>query len=146
MHFFNSLRAFLKAGFIGTILLLAVSGISFGAAATLEVLVEGLEEEARKNVDLAIAPPEGILSNDQVNEPLLALFLKGISPKVREALEPFGFYHSREETSIERQPDRILLHVKVDPGPPVRVALLAIGLQGPGAEDEKLKKPLPNSR
>ncbi len=142
MHFLISSRTFLKAGFICIILLLAVSGVSSAAVAKFEILVEGLEEEARKNVDLALAPPEGILSNDQVNEPLLALFLKEISPKVREALEPFGFYHSREETSIERQPDRILLHVKVDPGPPVRVASLTIGLQGPGAEDEKLKEAL----
>jgi translocation and assembly module TamA len=143
MHFFNSLRAFLQAGFIGTILLLAVSGVSFGAATTFEVGVEGLEGEARINVEIALSPPEGILDEDQVDELLLALFQKETPQKVREALEPFGFYHARVETSIERHPDRIFLQVMVDPGPPVRVASLTLGLQGLGAEDEKLKEALP---
>jgi len=142
MHFFNSLRAFLLAGFIGTILLLAVSGVSFGAATTLEVGVEGLEGEARINVEIALSQPEGILDKDQVDELLLALFQKETPQKVRKALEPFGFYHSRVETSIERHPDRIFLQVMVDPGPPVRVASLTLGLQGLGAEDEKLKEAL----
>ena len=105
--------------------------------------MEGLEGEARQNVELALSPPEGILNKDQVNEPLLALFLKEIPQKVREALEPFGYYHARVETSTERPTDRLLLHVKVDPGPPVRVAFLKFDLQGPGAEDEKLKEALP---
>jgi translocation and assembly module TamA len=143
MHFLKSSRAFLKAGFICTIVLLAVSGVSFGAAATLEVVVEGLEGAARKNVELALSPPEGILDKDQADELLLALFQKETPQKVREALEPFGFYHSRVETSIERHPDRILLHIKVDPGAPVRVAFIKIEIQGPGAEDEKLKEALP---
>ena len=115
-----------------------------GAQASLkfEVLVEGLEEEARKNVELALSPPEGILENDQVDELLLALFHKEIPLKVREALEPFGYYQARVETSTDRQPDRLRLNVRVDPGPPVRVASVNIGLQGPGAEDEKLKEAL----
>ena len=142
MYFCKPLRAFLKTGFVCTILLLFISGVSFGAAAKLEVLVEGLEEAARINVELALAPPEGILNNDQVDEPLLALFLKEISPRVREALEPFGYYHAKVETSTERPTDRLLLRVKVDPGAPVRLALIKIELQGPGAEDEKLKEAL----
>jgi translocation and assembly module TamA len=142
MHFFISLRAFLKASLLGTILLLVVSGASAGTVAKLEVLVEGLEEAARLNVELALAPPEGILSNGQVNERLLTLFLKEIAPKVREALEPFGYYHARVETSTERPADRMLLRVKVDPGAPVRVTFSKIELQGPGAEDEKLKEAL----
>ena len=142
MHFFKSLRAFLRAGLICTILLFAVSGISSGAPAKLEVLVEGLEEEARLNVELALAPPEGILNKDQVNEPLLALFLKEIPPKVREALEPFGYYHAKWKPPLKGRRTGCSLHVKVDPGAPVRVAFLKIELQGPGAEDEKLKEAL----
>jgi hypothetical protein len=57
MHFLRSLSAFLQAGLFCTILLLALSGVSSGAAAALKVRVEGLEEEARKNVELALAPP-----------------------------------------------------------------------------------------
>ena len=142
MPFFRSISACLRAVLICTILLFAVSGISSGAPAKLEVLVEGLEEVARLNVELALTPPEGILNNDQVNEPLLALFLKEIPPKVREALEPFGYYHAKVETFTERPTDRLLLHIKVDPGNPVRVAFIKIELQGPGAEDEKLKEAL----
>ena len=142
MYFLKPLRAFLQAGVLGLILLLAVSGVSSGSATKLEVLVEGLGEEARMNVELALAPPEGILNNDQVDEPLLALFLKEISPRVREALEPFGYYNAKVETSTERPTDRLLLRVKVDPGAPVRLALIKIELQGLGAEDEKLKEAL----
>jgi translocation and assembly module TamA len=143
MHFLKSFSAFLKAGFVCTILFLAVSGVSFAAAATLAVVVVGLEGEARKNVELALSPPGGILDRDQVDELLLALFQKEVPPKVRVALEPFGYYHPLVETAIERSPDKVVLQVNVEPGPPVRVKAIRIDLRGPGSEMDKLRENIP---
>ncbi len=143
MHFFKSFNAFLKAGFICTIITLAVSGVSSGAAPTLAVVVEGLEGESQKNVERALSLPEGILDKDRVDEPLLALFQKDVPLKVREALKPFGFYHPRVETAIKRSSDKLVLRVHVEPGPPVRVQALRIELQGPGSEMDKLRKNIP---
>jgi translocation and assembly module TamA len=143
MHLFIYSKAFLQTGILFTILLLAVPGVSSGAMATLTVVVNGLEGESRKNVELALSPPGGILDKDQVDELLLALFQKEVPPKVREALEPFGYYHPRVETAIERSPDKVVLQVNVEPGPPVRVKALRIDLQGPGSEMDKLRENIP---
>jgi translocation and assembly module TamA len=142
MHFF-SFRAFLKAGFIGTVLLLATSGLSSGAATTLAVVVEGLEGEARQNVETALSLPEGLVKEDRVDELLLARFQEEAPQKVREALEPFGYYHPQLTLTTEHQADQLRLLVRVDPGPPLRVASVQVDVHGPGSEDRKFKDSLP---
>lgn len=125
------------------ILILPVSGVAAPSSLKFEVVVEGLEKELRINVELALFPPEGILDKDRVDELLLALFLKEVPRKVREALEPFGYYHSLVEISTKRSPDKLILQVKVEPGPPVRVIAVKIDLQGPESEMDPLRKALP---
>jgi translocation and assembly module TamA len=108
-----------------------------------EVVVKGLEGDALKNVELALTPPEGMIKENEVDELLLALFEKQAPQKVREALEPFGYYQAQIQTSMERPPGRIQLFVRIDPGEPVRISSITIDLKGPGAQDEKLRKGLP---
>ena len=57
------------------------------------------------------------------------------------ALRPFGYYQARVEPTLERDEaaDAWTLTLTVDPGPPLRVAEVAVQVTGPGAEDPQLR-------
>ena len=142
MNWFGFLKAPFKAGFCTVLFLLIISGASAKAAAPVELVVEGLEGEARQNVQTALTLPEGLAKEGEVDDLLLAGFQKEIPQTVREALEPFGYYHPRVEVAAERLPEQLRLRIKVDPGPPIRVKSLQVTLQGPGSGDQKLNEAL----
>lgn len=130
-------------GFLILVLLsLSWTGAAALAAPKLEMQVEGLPLEARANVEKALSLPEP-LEKEPLDELLLDLFQREIPQKVREALEPFGFYHSRVETVVEREPERTLLRVKIDPGTPLRIVSLDVELLGPGSREERIRGDLP---
>ena len=110
------------------------------AAQTVEVLVEGLEGETLKNVQGELALPPGLVRDGQVDPAWLKRFEQQAPERVRRGLEPFGYYHPRITVSIETpQEDLFRLHVKVEPGDPVRVASVKVEIRGPGSGEEKLK-------
>jgi translocation and assembly module TamA len=143
MHCIGFSKALFKAGFCTAIFLLIISGGSAKAAAPFELVVEGVEGEARQNVETALSPPEGLSREGEVDDLLLARFQEEIPQTVREALEPFGYYHPRVQIATERLPEQLRLRITVDPGPPIRVESVQVTLRGPGSEDPKLKEDLP---
>lgn len=142
MNWFGFLKAPFKAGFCTAIFLLIISGASAKTAAPVELVVEGLEGEARQNVQTALTLAEGLSTEGGVDDLLLAGFQKEIPQTVRDALEPFGYYHPQVEVATERLPEQLRLRITVDPGPPIRVESLQVTLQGPGSEDQKLNEDL----
>lgn len=135
-----------RPGLIPIILILFL-GLSIAQAqeegVPFEVIVKGLEGDALKNVALALTPPEGMIKGNEVDRLLLALFEQEAPPKIREALEPFGYYQAQIQTSLERPANRWRLLVTINPGRPIRISSLKIDLKGPGARDEKLRRGLP---
>ncbi len=107
---------------------------------TFEAAVEGLEGEVLKNVQLALSPPEGMIKGDQVDEFLLVLFEKEAVQKIQEALKPYGYYQAQVTASIDRSPGRLRLSAKVKPGAPVLISTVRIQINGPGAQEEKLRE------
>lgn len=103
-------------------------------------MVEGLEGEVQKNVQAALSPPEGMIKGDQVDEILLVLFEKEVPRKVREALQPFGYYQPQIRSSIQRSPGHLRLLVQIRPGEPVRISSVRIQAIGPGAHEEKIQE------
>jgi translocation and assembly module TamA len=109
----------------------------------LEIVVQGVEGEVRKNIESSLALPEGIVQGQKVDEALLNFFIREIPKNVTEALEPYGFYNSRVQTGLERQPGLLKLTVQVQPGEPVRITALQFSIQGPGAQDNQFRKNIP---
>jgi translocation and assembly module TamA len=105
-----------------------------------EAVIEGLSQEPRKNVELALLPPEGMTRDGQIDELLLALFEKEAPEKIRKALEPFGYYHPRIDISTQKTPDWVRFSARIDPGEPVRVSRVELQITGPGAGEETLLK------
>jgi translocation and assembly module TamA len=107
------------------------------------IVVKGVEGDLLKNVELALGLPEGLVKETGGDEHLLGLFLKDVPQKVREALEPFGYYHGEIQTAMDRAEDRFRLVVTINPNQPVRISTLKWTIQGPGMENERFRKGLP---
>lgn len=112
------------------------------AQETVEIKVEGLEDEPRDNVEAILRLPPGIVQpNGTVSLPLLELFEQDAPERVRQALEPFGFYESRTETDLRKvSEDKYVLVVHVDEGKPVLVENVRVDIEGPGGQEEALTR------
>ena len=109
------------------------------AAEPVEVVISGIEGDALENVRAALTPPSGLVANGAINLPWLELFAADAPEKVREALEPFGYYDSRSETSLRKNNDtEYSLRVTVYPGSPVKITEMSVRVRGPGAEEEAI--------
>jgi translocation and assembly module TamA len=111
------------------------------AVEPVEVVVEGIEGDALKNVREALALPYGLVREGGVDRQWLERFRQQTGETVRMAMEPFGYYNARISAEIEAAADGAYrLRVNVEPGEPVRITEVALSLQGPGAEEAPLKE------
>lgn len=123
------------------VLLLAalVAAAPLSAAESLQVVVEGIEDEALANLKAALAPPPGLVRDGKLDRQWLARFARQVPRLAAEALKPFGYYHAQIEARLEDlDEERSRLTVAVQPGEPVRVTALAVTATGPGAGDPGL--------
>ena len=129
-----------KAILLAALLLLGW-GAPLHAAEPVEVVVEGVEEEALANVEAVLALPYGLVREGTVDRDWLERFAGQAEAKVRGALEPFGYYNARVRTRLE-QPGKgeYRLVVTVEPGEPVQVTEAEVAVRGPGAGEEPLKE------
>ncbi len=106
----------------------------------VRVHIEGVSGRELDNVRIALALPEGLVSGGVVNEKWLEHFEKQVPGKAAMALEPFGYYGAKVSVSSGIAGDGTYeLNVVIDPGEPVRVAEVAVGIQGAGKNESKLE-------
>lgn len=133
-------------GFCTALLLLFGLALLFlprvvSAADPVEIVISGVEDELQENVQAALTVPSGLVKDDVVNLPWLELFREDIPQKVREALEPFGYYEAKVNTILQNPAENeYLLLVDVTPGRPVTIQEVTVLLRGPGAEENALKR------
>jgi len=138
---------------VSFLLILGTPILIFGAKAqaqtpaeaqeSLQIIVEGLEGEELKNVQATLAPPPGLVREGKVDQLWLERFQAQTPDRVRQALEPFGYYHPRIDISLETPGVGIYrLHVKVERGEPVRIKSLKVLVQGPGLAERRLREQL----
>jgi translocation and assembly module TamA len=106
-------------------------------AAEVEVQVEGVSGTIRDTVLANLS-----LERER-DHPLLDSFrierLHQRAPdEIRNALRPFGYYTPLIQSQLRREEARWIARYVVDPGQPVRVAQVAITIEGPGADDPVL--------
>lgn len=112
------------------------------AADTIQIKIEGLEGKPRENVEAILrSPPGAVQSDGTVNLPLLRHFEQNAPERVREALEPFGYYESKTETHLRKaEEDSYELNIRVIPGEPVLVNSVRVGVEGPGKQEVALAR------
>ena len=131
--------------------LLAVLLLAPAPALALElraVVVEGLEdEEMRDNVDDALSLQRlNPNRRKSLSESRLSYLLRRTPREAREALEPFGYYDPKVETSVQRDGDAITVVVTVAAGDPVRVRGRELSLTGAAQDDTALMRRLERFR
>ncbi len=109
-------------------------------AEPLKVVVEGLEGEALKNAQATLTLPSGLIQDGVMNQPLREIFERRIPEKIRQALEPLGYFSPQTKVTTDKTPEgQEILRVAVVPGEPVRVSRVDIKLQGPGGKEKALR-------
>jgi translocation and assembly module TamA len=109
-------------------------------AEPVQVLVEGVEGEALENVQASLALPPGLVRNGTVDRFWLQRFQRQIPGKVRQALEPFGYYDAQVSSGLEVTADKNYhFNVNIEPGEPVRIEEVYVGIVGPGANRKVLQ-------
>ena len=106
---------------------------------SVRVRVEGLSGRELDNVEATLAVPSGLVRDGVVDQFWLRRFLRQAPEKVREALEPFGYY--RPDVKVTQEgPDQGTYRVRVEvvPGEPVRVRTVDVRLDGPGSHEAAL--------
>jgi translocation and assembly module TamA len=107
----------------------------------VEIVIIGIEDELLNNVQAALTLPSGLVKDDAVNLPWLELFQEDIPQKVREALEPFGYYNAKVGTILQKPAENAYkILVGVFPGTPVRVTEVNVRVVGPGANEQALQR------
>jgi translocation and assembly module TamA len=109
------------------------------AAQPVEIVVEGIEGDARKNVLEALVLPYGLVKDGTVDRLWLERFVRQAQQNVVAALEPFGYYSARVTINIETpKADQYRLRVKVEAGKPVIVSDVSVSVTGRGASESSL--------
>ncbi len=119
----------------GGLALLAVLATPAMGGVPLQVLVEGVDGEARENV-LGYLGIEQNRTQEGLTEAQIQLLHRRAGDEIRAALEPFGFYRAEVEAALERLPDGSwIARYTVDPGEPVHYGTVAIVLEGDANAD-----------
>lgn len=108
------------------------------ARATLaEVRIEGVEGAIEENIR-AYLSVTGVLDDDTVPDSQIAYLHGQAVEEIEAALKPFGYYRPEIQATIQKLDSGWIVRYVIDPGPPVKITELNIGLTGAGSNDETL--------
>jgi translocation and assembly module TamA len=123
------------------ILLLLPLASPVGAKEPVEVVIKGVEDEVRKNVETALMVPEALTAEGEVNRFWVERFIRQVPENVRAAMEPFGYYNASVSTRLETLGQNLYrLTVEIKPGKAVRIEKIRVALEGAGSSQEALTK------
>ena len=124
--------------FLVFILLLAQAALSYAAPA-VKIMVDGLDDKLKENV-LAYLTIEQERKSDDLTERRIRRYHGRAEREIRQALQPFGYYHPVIESDLSHQDKEWVASYQIDPGPPVTVTSLDIVVEGPGKDEAPLAK------
>lgn len=115
----------------GAALLLGLAAAA--AVAEVRVVIEGLEDEERDNVEarLSIRARSGDIGD---NEARLMRLHRQAQADIEKALQPFGHYSPTVDASLEGEAPKWTARYRIDPGPPTRVKGVDAKFLGEGAD------------
>ncbi len=100
----------------------------------VKVVVKGVEDELRSNV-LAYIPLQPFTDQPAPSPARLRYLHKQADEKIKQALQPFGFYRATVISSLEKTDKRWSARYEVTPGEQIKVGRLDIQLLGTGNLD-----------
>ena len=143
LNILRDISPFSKRGWLAAtaILLLMTFATASWGADPVELSIRGVEGDALANVKGALAFPPGLVADDKVDRLWLERFAESAEGKALEALEPYGYYNARVKSVLESLEDgRYRLRVVIEPGEPVLLTAVNVGVEGAGSGEESLGK------
>jgi translocation and assembly module TamA len=126
-------------------LLLCIAGALAAAApvrADIDIEIGGVDGAMRRNV-LALLSLERYKTRDDLDEALIERLQERAEREAASALRPFGYYEPTVTSSVERVGEgRWRARLRIDPGPPVILEQVEVGVTGPGGEDPVFREVL----
>lgn len=105
----------------------------------LTIEVKGIKGAPLTNVQARVEPFR-LTGNARLSRRKLEEIRESTERRARSALQPYGYYQPTITSEISRAGERAwLLQLTIKLGPPVKVAMLALELTGPGAGLEDLE-------
>jgi len=102
--------------------------------APLRLELLGVQDDMRRNVTAALSLSRSA-DGTRLSEAQVTALVARVSREVAVALEPFGHYEPTAISSFRYDGRRWIATVEVDPGTPVRLATVDVGIVGPAAGD-----------
>jgi translocation and assembly module TamA len=121
-----------------TLILLLVAAT---AAAEVRVRIEGLQGDLRDNAEARLGL-RARAEKESLDEAQVRRLHQRAPADIREALQPFGYYEPKIESTLEPEGADWNATYTVDPGPPTRVTGLDARFEGEGAAFEPLTRRL----
>ncbi len=128
------------AAVLGLLFLIVSMG---GAHAAVEVRVEGVDEEAERNIR-AFLQIVRLSADDDVRADRVRRAHRRAPEQIREALEPLGYYRPQVDSELKREEDRWLATYTVDPGDLLRFTEIDVRLTGEGVDDGAFRQAVDN--
>lgn len=119
--------------------MLATLAAAAATADVLEVVVEGIDGELRRNV-LLLLSIEQQKADPALTEGRIRILHERAPHEIRHALEPFGYYRARIRAELTRERQRWTARYAIDPGPPLLVEELDLLIAGEGLEDAEFRR------
>jgi translocation and assembly module TamA len=117
-------------------------GLSYaGEVKSIKIVVDGLIGQEREAVQKVLEVPEDLIKDGVVDEEWLKRLERQGPQKIRQALEPFGYY--KPDVTVKLEPSDEGLYrfvVSIKAGEPVRVKSINLIVNGPGALEGKITK------
>jgi translocation and assembly module TamA len=120
-------------------LLMAATPVRAAEGVKVEVVVDGLSGEMKRNVlssmMLANAASGGRMSEGEARR------LTARAPReIEKALQPFGYYRPVIKNQLDARGDSWKARFNVEPGPPLLVSSVDVKVTGPGADLPRFKQ------
>lgn len=106
---------------------------------TLSVNISGLDAELKKNAEafLDIWDERG----KAIKNPSYIRFLsQSGGEQIKQALQPFGYYVSQVETTLDEQPTSWTVNYQVQTGEPVRISKTNVSIEGEGKDNPEFQQ------
>ena len=112
------------------------------ARADIDIEISGVDGALRRNV-LTFLSLERYKGRDDLDQTLVERLQERAEREAANALRPFGYYEPRITSAIERIGEgRWRARIRIEPGAPVIIADVEIGVTGPGRDDPTFREVL----
>lgn len=105
----------------------------------VRIFITGVKGDLRTAVSGALEL-KGLMSRQDASDALVRRVHARAAKQMAKALQPFGYYHAKVDSTLELEGKTWIARFKVDPGEPTLVASADVSVAGPGGEDKTVKR------